>query len=134
MVEPDAPLALDRASNDISESATNYLRPSLRVGAWRRQWMADLLTILVFTLDPVRVFITLALLLFARTPWMVFVAAALSAVLCEALLMALQTTWVWGEGLVVGGAASLLQAIILFFAGSFVRNWRTNGSAPFLGQ
>jgi hypothetical protein len=93
--------------------------------------MADLLTILVFTLDPIRGFITLAFLLFARNLLMVFVAAALSALLCETLLMVLQTTWAWGEGLLVGGIASLLQAVILFFAGSFLRNWRTNGPASF---
>ena len=45
--------------------------------------MAALLTILVFTLDPIRVFITLVFLLFARSRWMVFVAAALSTVVCE---------------------------------------------------
>jgi hypothetical protein len=96
--------------------------------------MADLLTILVFTLDPIRVLITLAFLLFARCLWMVLVSAALSALLCETLMMALQTTWAWGEGLLVGATASLLQAIILFFAGSFLWSWRTNGSATFLGQ
>jgi hypothetical protein len=93
--------------------------------------MSALLTILVFTLDPIRVFITLAFLLFARSRWMVFVAAALSTVVCETLLMALQTTWVWGEGLVVGGIASLLQSAILFWMGSAVRTWLTNRSAPF---
>ena len=45
--------------------------------------MSALLTILVFTLDPIRVFITLVFLLFARSRWMVFVAAALSTVVCE---------------------------------------------------
>ena len=84
--------------------------------------MSALLTILVFTLDPIRVFITLVFLLFARSRWMVFVAAALSTVVCETLLMALQTTWVWGEGLVVGGVASLLQSVVLFWMGSAVRN------------
>jgi hypothetical protein len=96
--------------------------------------MTALSTILVFTLDPIRVLITLAFLLLARNHWRVFIAAALSAVVCETLLMTLQTTWVWGEGLVVGGIASLLQALILFWlfwAGSFVRNWRTSGSTSF---
>ena len=45
--------------------------------------------------------------------------------------MALQTTWVWGEGLVVGGVASLLQSVVLFWMGSAVRTWLTNRSAPF---
>jgi len=93
--------------------------------------MAALLTILIFALDPIRVLITWSFLLSARRPWRVFAAAALSAVVCETLLMTLQTTWVWGEGLVVGGIASLLQAGILFWTGRFVRNWRTGGSASF---
>lgn len=93
--------------------------------------MAALSTMLIFALDPIRVLITLAFLLLARNHWRVFIAAALSAVVCETLLMALQTTWVWGEGLVVGGIASLLQAVILFWAGSLVRNWRTSGSTSF---
>jgi hypothetical protein len=93
--------------------------------------MAALLTILVFTLDPIRVFITVLFLVFARRPWMVFVAAGLSTVICETLLVALQTTWVWGEGLAVGGIASLVQSVILFWMGSAVRNWLTNRPSPF---
>ena len=88
--------------------------------------MAALLTILVFTLDPIRVLITLIFLVFARRPWMVFVAAGLSTVICETLLVALQTAWVWGEGLAVGGIASLLQSVIFFWMGNAVRNWLTN--------
>lgn len=87
--------------------------------------MAALLTILHFTLDPVRVLITLAFLLLAGNRWRLVVAAALSAVACETLLMALQTTWVWGEGLAVGGIASFLQAVILYRVGGVVRNLRT---------
>ena len=93
--------------------------------------MDALVTIFAFTLDPVRVFITLVFLLFARRPSMMFVAAALSTVVCETLLTALQTTWVWGEGLVVGGIASLLQADLLFWMGRVVRTWLTNRSTSF---
>jgi hypothetical protein len=93
--------------------------------------MDALVTIFAFTLDPVRVFITLVFLLFARRPSMMFVAAALSTVVCETLLTALQTTWVWGEGLVVGGIASLLQAVLLFWMGRVVRTWLTNRSTSF---
>jgi hypothetical protein len=93
--------------------------------------MDALWTLLAFTLDPVRVLITLTFVLLARNRWRVLTAAALSALVCETLLMTLQTAWIWGEGLAVGGFASLLQALILYGVGTFFRNWRTSGVAPF---
>jgi hypothetical protein len=87
--------------------------------------MAALSTILLFTLDPIRVLITLVFLQVAGYRWRLVIAAALSAVVCETLLVVLQTTWVWGQGLVVGGIASFVQAVILYWVGSVVRNLRT---------
>ena len=66
-------------------------------------------------LSPVRLIVTLLIVLLSKRGWIIPVAAVTSAAVVETLLTTLQMTRVWGDGLVVGLAASLIHASLIYW-------------------
>lgn len=90
--------------------------------------MAYIAAVLLMSfLDPIRALITLAGLFVSRKPWAILFAAGLSAVAVETFLTAMQITRVWGQGLLLGIVASLLQAGLLFLIVRAIRERRAGG-------
>jgi hypothetical protein len=72
-------------------------------------------TLLAF-LDPVRALITFACSFLSRKAYGVLIAAAASAIVCETVLTMAHVSRFWGQGIVAGFIASLLQAVALYWA------------------
>lgn len=72
--------------------------------------------ILVALLDPVRALITFAFSFLSRRSYGVLIAAAASAIVCETVLTIAHVSPYWGQGIVAGFIASLLQAAVLYWA------------------
>ena len=70
--------------------------------------------LLAMLLDPVRLVLTLGVVLFSRKIWIIPIAAICSAVVVETMLTSSQMTRDWGEGIVIGFLASLIQASLIF--------------------
>ena len=68
-------------------------------------------TLIVSFLDPIRALITFGCVFVLQKSYGVLVAAAASALVCEAILTFGHV--VWGQGLLAGLIASLLQAVVL---------------------
>jgi hypothetical protein len=76
-------------------------------------------------LDPVRALITCGCTFLSRK-YRVLVAALASSIVCETILAAVQGWRYWGQGILPGFIASLLQAVLLFCVVRLVRRrvWR----------
>ena len=72
--------------------------------------------ILIAFLDPVRALITFASSFLSRKAYGVLIAAAASAIVCETVLTIAHVSRYWGQGIVAGFIASLLQAAVLYWA------------------
>jgi hypothetical protein len=86
----------------------------------------DPLSVLIIAsvLDPVRALITAAFGAFARRTTGVLLAAAASAIVCETILTSAHVWHFWGQGIVAGFIACLLQAIAIHWAMEMVRRRR----------
>ena len=73
-------------------------------------------------LDPVRAGLSLVGVLVSRRPWVIALAAAFSTLVSETILFVLKMTTFWGEVIVPGTIASVLQAVLLFAIVSWVRS------------
>ena len=65
--------------------------------------------------DPIGFGIALVVVLLSRQKWIIFVAAAVSAIAVETLLSSTQYTRTWYQGLPVGFIAGLIHASLVFF-------------------
>ena len=83
--------------------------------------MITLLSIAVSALDPVRAVITLLCLWLLRGPWGILIAVVASALAVESMLTATQFTRTWGEGFHIGLAASIIQAVLIYWPLSAMR-------------
>src|SRR5262245_39306373 len=87
--------------------------------------------VLAHLLDPVRALVTFAGVLVWRSPWVILVAASVSAIACETILTTVNFiddfTYVWGDGIGPGLIACLAQAGVLFLVVESVRHRRTVG-------
>jgi hypothetical protein len=81
--------------------------------------------LVVSFLDPVRALITFGCAFLSRK-YCVIVAALASSLICETILAAAQGWRYWGQGILPGFIASLLQAALLFYLVRLVRRrvWR----------
>ena len=80
-------------------------------------------TLVMSFLDPVRALITFGCKFLSRKHT-VFVAALASSIICETILTGAQVWRYWGEGIVPGFIASLMQAVLLACAVKVVRRCR----------
>jgi hypothetical protein len=80
--------------------------------------------ILVAFLDPIRALITFACSFLSRRAYGVLIAATVSAIICETILTGAHVLRYWGQGIVAGFIASLLQAAVLYFAVKALRRRR----------
>jgi hypothetical protein len=82
-------------------------------------------------LDPFRALVTFAGVLLWRSPWVVLIAAGISAVVCETLLTTVNFiddfTYEWGDGFGPGLIACLAQAAVLYLLVVLVRHRRKVG-------
>ena len=78
---------------------------------------------LVSFLDPVRALITFGCTFLSRKHG-ILVAALASSIVCETILTVAQVWRFWGQGILGGGIASLLQAVFLVWAVKLVRRRR----------
>lgn len=78
--------------------------------------MGAALAILVARIiDPIGLLVTLGVVLCSRRRWIILVAAAVSSVMVESILTATQILYVWGEGLLFGLVAGIIQASLIFW-------------------
>ena len=80
-------------------------------------------------LDPIRALITFACGFLSRRAIGVLLAAVASAVICETILTGAHVWRYWGQGIVAGFIASLLQAAVIYLAVKAMRRRRVV-SAP----
>ena len=86
--------------------------------------MEPLAAVLVVSfLDPVRALITFGCTFLSRRHG-ILVAAVASSIVCETILAAAHVWTFWGQGIVAGFIASLLQAVLLVCAIKVVRRGR----------
>ena len=83
-----------------------------------------LITLAVNLIDPIRFIIILLIVLLSKNKWIILIAAVISAVIVETIIIQnLRDVSiypaVWGQGLLVGFIACLIQAWIVFA----VRSW-----------
>jgi F0F1-type ATP synthase assembly protein I len=90
--------------------------------------------IAVSFLDPIRALITAGCAYLSRKRYGVLVAATTSAVVCETILTVAQAGRSWGQDLVTGFSASLLQALVLILATRAMRRRRAAPRLAALGQ
>jgi hypothetical protein len=83
-------------------------------------------TLIVSLLDPIRALITFGCIFVLRKSYGVAVAAAASALVCESILTFGQVPRVWGQDLLAGLIASLIQAVVLVLLSRAF-----NGGVPF---
>lgn len=96
--------------------------------------MAFIAILLASLLSPVRLIITLVVVLLSKRKWIIPVAAATSAVAVETLLTAQQETRDWGEGIVVGLLASLIYASVIYWIrGRVIRKRERAGTSTVVG-
>ena len=75
----------------------------------------NLLAIIIAKLlDPVSVIITVIVVLFSRSAWIVPVAAIVAALSVESMLVSTQFSRNFGDGIVLGLVASMIHATIAF--------------------
>jgi hypothetical protein len=87
--------------------------------------MDPLSTLIVASvLDPIRALITAAFGAFAHRAIGISLAAAASAIVCETILTSAHVWHFWGQGIVAGFIACLLQAIAIHWAMEMVRRRR----------
>jgi hypothetical protein len=84
--------------------------------------------LVVSFLDPVRALITFGCTFLSRKHG-VLVAALSSSVVCESILIAAQGWRYWGEGMLAGFIASLVQSVLLVYAVKMVRRHRVERHA-----
>ena len=80
--------------------------------------------ILVAFLDPIRALITFACSFISRRAPGPLIAATVSAIICETILTGAHVWRYWGQGIVAGFIASLLQAVVLYLALKAMRRSR----------
>ena len=86
--------------------------------------MEPLAAVLVVSfLDPVRALITFGCTFLSRKHG-ILVAAVASSIVCETILAGAHVWSFWGQGIVAGFIASLLQAVVLVCAIKVVRRGR----------
>jgi hypothetical protein len=88
-------------------------------------WAAMLV---VSFLDPVRALITFGCTFLSRKH-AVLIAALASSIVCETILTAAQGWRYWGQGILAGFIASLLQSVLLVYAVKVVRRHRVERHA-----
>jgi hypothetical protein len=71
--------------------------------------------ILISFLDPFRALITSACIPLLRSPWVILLAGAVSAIAAESILSAAVVDRAWGEGFIEGAIGSLMQAAVLYW-------------------
>jgi len=79
-------------------------------------------------LDPVRALITFACTFLSRKH-AVLVTTLASSIVCESILTAAQGWRYWGEGMLAGFIASLVQSVLLVYAVKVVRRHRVERHA-----
>jgi hypothetical protein len=84
--------------------------------------------ILVAFLDPIRALITFACSFISRKAYGPLLAAAASAIICETILTGAHVWRYWGQGIVAGFIASVLQAAVLYLAVSAMRRRRVSSA------
>jgi hypothetical protein len=77
--------------------------------------------IVASALDPIRALITFAFSVLARSAVGMLIAATASAVLCETILTTAHVWRFWGQGLVAGFIACVIQAVALYWAMKVMR-------------
>ena len=80
--------------------------------------------ILVALLDPIRALITFTCSFVSRRVPGVLIAATVSAIVCETILTGAHVWRYWGQGIVAGFIASLLQAAVVNLALKAMRRRR----------
>jgi hypothetical protein len=84
--------------------------------------------VLAHFLDPARAVLTLAGIFLWRSPWIILVAGGLSAATCESVLAGAGALRFWGEGILAGSMASVLQAFLLYLIVQTLRERRAPGT------
>lgn len=79
-------------------------------------------------LDPIRLILTLAVVLVSKCAWIVPAAAAISAIAIETMLTMTQITRVWGDGIIIGFLASLIHAGAIYGIRMLIINHRARKS------
>jgi uncharacterized membrane protein YraQ (UPF0718 family) len=86
--------------------------------------MGTLAALIASFIDPIRFGITLGVSLCSRKWWIVAVAAIVSAIISETLLTSIQTTRQWGDGMLPGIIASVVQAVLCYSVIGIIRRSR----------
>jgi hypothetical protein len=81
--------------------------------------------IIASAFDPVRALITFAFSVLARRTFGLLIAATASAILCETILTSARVWHFWGQGIVAGFIACLIQTAALYWVVKVLRRRRT---------
>jgi hypothetical protein len=83
--------------------------------------MMELIFVFVKLLDPIAFAIAFSVVLCSRKKTVIFISAAVTAIAVETILTSTQSARIWGQGLLPGFVAALLQAGLSFWIVSLFR-------------